>query len=127
MNDAQDPNQTVDVPSSTPADSLDAGLAAGFGTPRSRLDASQRPELLEEAQGESEQVETPPSSWSLPVQAWVAVGSRLHRSSTSTRPARCRMVAQAAAADFVRADIKELVLILVLVGQGQTVLDITYY
>jgi len=55
MNEAHDPNRTVDVPS-TPADSLDAGLAAGFGraaqTPRSSLEASQRPVPLKEAQGE---------------------------------------------------------------------------
>src|SRR5262249_2282937 len=42
-----------------PADSLDAGLAAGFGRagpPRSSLDASQRPVLLKEAEGESSHV-----------------------------------------------------------------------
>ena len=32
MNEGHDPNRTVDVPS-VPADSLDAGLAAGFGLP----------------------------------------------------------------------------------------------
>ena len=32
MNEPHDPNRTVDVPS-TPAESLDAGLAAGFGRP----------------------------------------------------------------------------------------------
>ena len=32
MNEPHDPNRTVDV-SSVPADSLDAGLAAGFGKP----------------------------------------------------------------------------------------------
>ena len=35
MNEPHDPNRTVDVPSA-PADSLDAGLAAGFGPPRAR-------------------------------------------------------------------------------------------
>jgi hypothetical protein len=30
MNEARDPNRTVNIPS-LPADSLDAGLAAGFG------------------------------------------------------------------------------------------------
>jgi serine/threonine-protein kinase len=64
MNDPHDPNRTVDVPS-TPADSLDAGLAAGFGvprqTPRSSLEASQRPLLLKEAQGESAHVVKPSS------------------------------------------------------------------
>ncbi len=33
MNEPHDPNRTVDVPSSTPADALHAGLAAGFGRP----------------------------------------------------------------------------------------------
>jgi hypothetical protein len=32
MNEPHDPNRTVDVPS-TPADSLDAGLATGFDQP----------------------------------------------------------------------------------------------
>jgi serine/threonine-protein kinase len=54
-----DPNRTVDVPS-TPADALDAGLAAGFGkvgaTPRSSLDVSQRPVLLRDAEGESQHI-----------------------------------------------------------------------
>ena len=64
MNEPHDPNRTVDVPSA-PADSLDAGLAAGFGrpaqTPRSSLDASQRPVLLKEAEGESDHVVKPSS------------------------------------------------------------------
>ena len=36
MNEPHDPNVTADIPS-TPADSLDAGLAAGFAAPRSSL------------------------------------------------------------------------------------------
>jgi serine/threonine-protein kinase len=64
MNEPHDPNRTVAVPS-TPADSLDAGLAAGFGrpvkTPRSSLDASHRPLLLKEADGESAHVVRPNS------------------------------------------------------------------
>ena len=51
MNEPHDPDRTVAVPS-TPADSLDAGLAAGFGrpgqAPRSSLEASQRPVLQAE-------------------------------------------------------------------------------
>jgi serine/threonine protein kinase len=78
MNEPHDPNKTVDVPSaphdepnqtvdvsSVPSDSLDAGLAAGFGrpaeAPRSSLDASQRPVLLHEAKGESDHVVKPHS------------------------------------------------------------------
>ena len=56
MNDPHDPSRTVDIPSSS-ADSLDAGLAAGFGRaepPRSSLGAM-RPVLLKEAEGESGQ------------------------------------------------------------------------
>jgi tetratricopeptide (TPR) repeat protein len=64
MNEPHDPNRTVDVPS-TPDSSLDAGLAAGFGrsgqTPRSSLDASQRPVLLKEAEGNSAHVVKPKS------------------------------------------------------------------
>ncbi len=64
MNEPHDPNRTVDVPS-VPADSLDAGLAAGFArpaeAPRSSLDASQRPVLLHEAKGESDHVVKPNS------------------------------------------------------------------
>jgi serine/threonine-protein kinase len=70
MNEAHDPNRTVDVPSA-PADSLDAGLAAGFGRPadgpssvltelRSRLGPLQ-PVLLGEAEGESALVVKPRS------------------------------------------------------------------
>src|SRR5262249_23448583 len=53
---------TVDVPS-TPADSLDAGLAAGFGRaapPRSSL-GDMRPVLLKEAEGESADIVKPKS------------------------------------------------------------------
>src|SRR5689334_821631 len=63
MNEPHDPNRTIDVPS-VPADSLDAGLAAGFGrplAPRSSLDASQRPVLLPEVKGESDHVVRPNS------------------------------------------------------------------
>jgi tetratricopeptide (TPR) repeat protein len=70
MNEPQDPNRTVDVPSG-PADSLDAGLAAGFGRPaegpssvlaglRESL-GDLRPPLLKEAQGESAHVVRPKS------------------------------------------------------------------
>ncbi len=70
MNEPHDPNETVDV-SSAAADSLDAGLAAGFGKrvdgPASVLSAlestlgSLRPLLLKEAQGESALVVKPGS------------------------------------------------------------------
>jgi tetratricopeptide (TPR) repeat protein len=70
MNESHDPNRTVDVPSD-PADSLDAGLAAGFGRPAdgpgSVLSALRpslgdlRPVLLREAQGESSLVVKPKS------------------------------------------------------------------
>lgn len=64
MNERHDPNMTADVPSA-PADSLDAGLAAGFGRlaegPRSTLDATQRPVLLRDAEGESAHVVKPKS------------------------------------------------------------------
>lgn len=63
MNEPHDPNQTVDVPVSEPADSLDAGLAAGFGqplAPRSSL-GKLRPVLLKEAEGESEHIVMPKS------------------------------------------------------------------
>jgi serine/threonine-protein kinase len=70
MNEAQDPNRTVDVPS-VPADSLDVGLAAGFGRPaegpssvlaglRESL-GDLRPVLLKEAQGESAHIVKPKS------------------------------------------------------------------
>jgi serine/threonine-protein kinase len=61
MNEPHDPNRTIDVPS-TPGDSLEAGLAAGFARPsppRSSLGPSQRPLLLKEAQGESDHVVKP--------------------------------------------------------------------
>jgi tetratricopeptide (TPR) repeat protein len=51
MNEAHDPNRTVDVPSA-PADSLDAGLAAGFAAPYSSLGATQ-PRPLKEAEADS--------------------------------------------------------------------------
>jgi hypothetical protein len=58
MREPHDPNRTVDVvPPLVPADSLDAGLAAGFGkaaqTSRSSLDASQRPVLLKKGEEET--------------------------------------------------------------------------
>jgi serine/threonine-protein kinase len=76
MNEPQDPNRTVDVPSipavnehhntsptvdvpSGPADSLGAGLAAGFG-PRSSL-GDMQPVRLKEAEGEGEHVVQPKS------------------------------------------------------------------
>jgi serine/threonine-protein kinase len=70
MNEPHDPNRTVDVPS-TPADALDAGLAAGFGRPadgpssvlaglRESL-GDLRPVLLKEAQGESAHIVKPKS------------------------------------------------------------------
>jgi serine/threonine-protein kinase len=63
MDEPHDPNRTVDVPSE-PADSLDAGLAAGFGrpavAPRSSL-GDMRPPLLKEAAGESAHVVQPHS------------------------------------------------------------------
>ncbi len=70
MNEPHDPNQTADLPS-VEADSLDAGLAAGFGRPadgpgsvlsglRSRL-GPLYPVLLKEAAGESGMVVKPKS------------------------------------------------------------------
>jgi hypothetical protein len=63
MNEPHDLNRTVDI-SSVPADSLEAGLAAGFGRPPTEGPSSVlarmrdslgdlRPVLLKEAQGES--------------------------------------------------------------------------
>jgi serine/threonine-protein kinase len=63
MTEPHDPNRTVDVPSIPAADSLDAGLAAGFGRaepPRSSL-ADMRPVLLKEAERESDQIVKPKS------------------------------------------------------------------
>jgi serine/threonine-protein kinase len=70
MKQPHDPNRTVDVPS-TPPDSLDAGLAAGFGRhadgPGSVLSGLRenlgdlRPILLREAEGESAHVVKPKS------------------------------------------------------------------
>ena len=70
MNEPRDPNPTVDV-TSVPADSLDAGLAAGFGRPadgpssvlaglRDSL-GDLRPVLLKEAEGESAHLVKPKS------------------------------------------------------------------
>jgi tetratricopeptide (TPR) repeat protein/tRNA A-37 threonylcarbamoyl transferase component Bud32 len=62
MNEAHDPNRTVDIPSA-PGDALDAGLAASFGRaepPRSSL-GNVRPVLLKEAEGESAHVVKPKS------------------------------------------------------------------
>jgi tetratricopeptide (TPR) repeat protein len=59
MNEPHDPNRTVDEPAA-PSDSLDAGLAAGFGPPRSSLGAM-RPVLLKEAEGDSAHVVKPKS------------------------------------------------------------------
>jgi serine/threonine-protein kinase len=59
MHDSHDPNRTVDH-SSAPADSLDAGLAAGLGPPRSSL-PDMRPVLLKEAEGDSAHVVKPHS------------------------------------------------------------------
>lgn len=70
MNEPHDPNQTADF-SSVQGDSLDAGLAAGFGRPadgpgsvlselRSRL-GPLNPVLLKEAAGESAHVVKPKS------------------------------------------------------------------
>jgi serine/threonine-protein kinase len=62
MNEAHDHNRTVDEPS-VPADSLDAGLAAGFGRaepPRSSL-GDMQPVLLQEAEGESAHIVKPKS------------------------------------------------------------------
>jgi serine/threonine protein kinase len=70
MDPSHDPNGTVDV-ASAPADSLDAGLAAGFGltaqSPGSVLSALRaslgdlRPVLLKEAEGESAHIVKPKS------------------------------------------------------------------
>jgi serine/threonine-protein kinase len=70
MNGSHDPSRTVDVPSA-PADSLDAGLAAGFGRPAAgpasvlaELQDSLgplHPVLLKEAAGESAHVVKPKS------------------------------------------------------------------
>src|SRR5437868_7608023 len=65
MSEPHDHDRTADVPSA-PADSLDAGLAAGFGRPapegpRSSLLGPMRPVLLKEAEGESGHVVKPTS------------------------------------------------------------------
>jgi serine/threonine-protein kinase len=74
MNEPHDPNLTVDE-SSVPADSLDAGLAAGFAPPRSSL-GDMRPVLLKEAQGESARVVKPKSD-AMPTPAEAGVRYRL--------------------------------------------------
>lgn len=64
MPEPHDPKVTADIPaSSIPPDSLDAGLAAGFGrpaAPRSSL-GDLRPVLLQEAEGESVTIVQPMS------------------------------------------------------------------
>src|SRR5262245_46227494 len=64
MNEPHDHHRTADIPS-VPGDSLDAGLAAGFGRPaegpRSCLEASQRPVPLKEAEGEPTHIVKPES------------------------------------------------------------------
>jgi tetratricopeptide (TPR) repeat protein len=64
MNEPHDPDRTIHIPSA-PGDSLDAGLAAGFGRPaegpHSSLAAAQRPMVLKQAQGESDHVVKPKS------------------------------------------------------------------
>jgi tetratricopeptide (TPR) repeat protein len=63
MNEAHDPHRTVDEAPSAPADSLDAGLAAGFARaepPRSSL-GDMRPVLLKEAEGDSAHIVQPKS------------------------------------------------------------------
>ena len=59
LSEPHDPHRPVDVPS-VPADSLDAGLAASFGPPRSSL-GDLRPVRLQEAEGESDHVVRPQS------------------------------------------------------------------
>src|SRR5262249_14907749 len=59
MIDPHDHDRTVDVPSG-PADSLDAGLAAGVASPRSSLGAM-RPMFLKEAEGDVAHVIKPNS------------------------------------------------------------------
>src|SRR5262249_46489917 len=81
VNEPHDDNRTVDV-SPLPADSLDVGLAAGFGAPRSSLDASQRPVLLTEADGESEHIVQPQSDAMPPVEQ---TGSRYQLSGEIAR------------------------------------------
>jgi tetratricopeptide (TPR) repeat protein len=61
MNEPHEPNRTVDEAPSAPADSLDAGLAAGFVAPRSSLGPAQRPLLLKEADGDSAHIVQPTS------------------------------------------------------------------
>src|SRR5262245_59697895 len=59
MNEPNDPNRTIAVPSEA-ADSLEAGPTAGFDPPRSSL-GEMRPVLLKEAEGDSAHVVQPKS------------------------------------------------------------------
>src|SRR5262249_25353336 len=63
MNEPHDDSRIGDP--SAPGDSLDAGLAAGFGRPaqgpRSSLEAAQRPVVLKEAEGEPSHIVKPTS------------------------------------------------------------------
>src|SRR5262249_51197331 len=77
MNAPHDPNMTDDIPASVPADSLDAGLAAGFGrpaAPRSSV-GDLRQVLLKEAEGESAHI-VKPSSDAMPQKE--ETGDRYH-------------------------------------------------
>jgi hypothetical protein len=65
MNEPHNDNRSIDV-TPAPGDSLDAGLAAGFGRPaqgpHSCLDASQRPVALKEAESDSTHIVKPRSN-----------------------------------------------------------------
>ncbi|MFN0020548.1 MAG: tetratricopeptide repeat protein [Pirellulaceae bacterium] len=68
MPEPHDPNVTADLP---PSDSLDVGLAAGFGrpeVPRSSLSGRNRSVLLKEAEGESASI-VKPNSDAMPLQS----------------------------------------------------------
>ena len=83
MNQPPDPNATADLPSA-PVDSLDAGLAAGFGKvspPRSTL-ANMRPVLLKEVEGESAHIVKPMSDAMPPREE---TGDRYHLSGEIAR------------------------------------------
>src|SRR5580765_5246984 len=85
MNAPHDPNVTADIPSS-PADSLDAGLAAGYGRPartKTFFGPGHRPSLLlKEAAGESDLV-VKLNSDAMPTPA--EVGDRYHLSGEIAR------------------------------------------
>jgi serine/threonine protein kinase/tetratricopeptide (TPR) repeat protein len=85
MTEPHDPNVTADVPAwSVTPDSLDAGLAAGFGrpmAPRSSL-GDLRPVLLKEAEGESEHIVKPKSDAMPPKEE---TGDRYHLSGEIAR------------------------------------------